>query len=219
MEQAYCSGEPAVFSLWPPFRSSPRRPFADWLQLNSFPGLLSLPLDVLRLLFSEEYMEVCSLMSSRSTCKVLAGIIPPTGQFYQFCGDAAERGYLGLLQWAFSNSETATAGLPVCCAAARGGQLAVLKWARSKGFPWEQVTCYYAAEGGHLEVLKWARANGCPWDGQVCWEAARNGHLAVLKWARKNGCPWDANTCAAAAEGDHLHVLRWALANGCLGGQ
>ena len=25
-------------------------------------------------------------------------------------------------------------------------------------------TCWAAAIGGHLEVLQWARANGCPWD-------------------------------------------------------
>ena len=52
-----------------------------------------------------------------------------------------------------------------------------------------------AAKGGHLEVLKWARANGCPWGNEkTCTFAAKGGHLAVLKWARENGCPWDERT-------------------------
>ena len=48
-----------------------------------------------------------------------------------------------------------------------------------------------AAEGGHLEMLLWARANGCPWDERSCMGAAEGGHLEVLQWARANGCPWD----------------------------
>jgi hypothetical protein len=36
-----------------------------------------------------------------------------------------------------------------------------LKLLRAGGCPWDEGTCWAAAEGGHLEVLKWARANGC----------------------------------------------------------
>ena len=50
-------------------------------------------------------------------------------------------------------------------------------------------TCSAAARGGHLAVLQWARANGCPWDAWTCAYAARDGHLAVLGWALANGCP------------------------------
>ena len=48
-----------------------------------------------------------------------------------------------------------------------------------------------AALGGHLEVLQWARANGCPWNVDTCYQAVGSGHLKVLQWARANGCPWD----------------------------
>ena len=72
-----------------------------------------------------------------------------------------------------------------------------------------------AAEGGHLELLRWARENGCPWDEATPAFAAEGGHLELLRWARENGCPWDAETCARAAEGGHLELLRWARANGC----
>jgi len=48
-------------------------------------------------------------------------------------------------------------------------------------------TCWAAAGGGHLEVLQWAREHGCPWDEWVCRLAAGGGHLHVLQWAREHG--------------------------------
>jgi hypothetical protein len=47
------------------------------LDIYSFPaGPLSLPLDLLRLLFSRAFMDTCSLTLCRSTCKLLARLIP-----------------------------------------------------------------------------------------------------------------------------------------------
>ena len=48
--------------------------------------------------------------------------------------------------------------------------------------------CAYSAEGGHLAVLQWARVKGYPWDEYTCAMAARNGHIKVLQWARANEC-------------------------------
>ena len=67
--------------------------------------------------------------------------------------------------------------------------VALLRWARDNGCPWDERTCAAVAAGGNLEVLKWARENGCPWDEETCASAARGGHLDILKWARENGCP------------------------------
>jgi hypothetical protein len=107
------------------------------------------------------------------------------------------------------------ARLDTCEAAARGGHLSVLQWARASGCPWNERTCSAAARGGHLAMLQWARANGCPWNQNTCSEAARDGHLAVLQWARANCCPWDSFTCEWAAGNGHLAVGEWARANGC----
>ena len=47
-----------------------------------------------------------------------------------------------------------------------------------------------AARGGHLAVLQWARANGCDWNAAACIQAAyHNGHAAVEQWARANAPP------------------------------
>jgi hypothetical protein len=41
--------------------------------------------------------------------------------------------------------------------------------------------CEAAARGGHLEMLQWARANGCPWNEMTCSGAVTGGHLDVLQ--------------------------------------
>ena len=71
-----------------------------------------------------------------------------------------------------------------------------------------EMLCAFSAGGKHLAVLKWARAHGHPWDEITCTAAAKNGHLEVLQWARAHGCPWDKWTCVFAAENGHLEVLQ-----------
>ncbi|KAI8471350.1 MAG: hypothetical protein J3K34DRAFT_520586 [Monoraphidium minutum] len=53
-------------------------------------------------------------------------------------------------------------------------------------------TCAAAAEGGHLQVLQWARQQQppCPWGKETCAAAAaENGHLHVLQWLREQQPP------------------------------
>ena len=103
-------------------------------------------------------------------------------------------------------------------AAASGGHLAVLQWARAQQppCPWDALTCTAAAEGGHLAVLQWARSQPppCPWDESTCTAAAYGGHLAVLQWARAQQppCPWDEETCRLAARQGQLAALEWLRA-------
>ncbi|KAG5181337.1 hypothetical protein JKP88DRAFT_157952 [Tribonema minus] len=51
--------------------------------------------------------------------------------------------------------------------------------------------CAAAAAGGHMDVLQWARGAGCAWDERVCAHARVNGHLEVLRWAVSQRCPCD----------------------------
>ena len=46
--------------------------------------------------------------------------------------------------------------------------------------------CAAAARGGYLEILQWARANGCDWDHSVIAQARTD---EIRQWARENGCP------------------------------
>jgi hypothetical protein len=132
----------------------------------------------------------------------------------QICRIAALNGHLEILRWARSQ------GCPwdeiTCTWAAQKGHLEVLKWARSQGCPWSSWTCTWAAEYGHLETLKWVRKHGCPWGSDTCSLAANSGHLEVLQWLRSQGCPWNENVCVWAARNGHLEVVKWANDNGCI---
>ena len=101
------------------------------------------------------------------------------------------------------------------CQLAERGHLALIKWLRAKGCPWDATACSGAAGGGHLEVLQYLHSKKCPWDWWACYGAAESGHLNVLQWLHAKGCPWDATACAGAVKGDHLEVLQWLRANGC----
>ena len=65
-----------------------------------------------------------------------------------------------------------------------------------------------AARGGHLAVLRWARGHDCPWNRETCWCAARGGHLEVLQWARAHGCPWFKEHCVLASR-RHPETHAW----------
>jgi hypothetical protein len=105
--------------------------------------------------------------------------------------EAARGGHMGVLEWL----ET---------------------WAQEEGMAWQsQEVCIAAAEGGSLEALRWARQRGCRWGVATTAAAAMGGHLECLKWLRcgeehKEGCcPWDRSTWTEAAKGGHEHVLQW----------
>jgi len=126
---------------------------------------------------------------------------------------AAKGGQLRILKWL--HEQDCPLDTSTCWGAANGGHLEVLKWLREKGYPWDCRTCMEAAKGGHLEVLQWLRKEGCPWDEKTCLGAAEGRHLDMLQWLRKEGCPWDWSTSYSAAQNKHLEVLRWAIENGC----
>jgi hypothetical protein len=124
---------------------------------------------------------------------------------------AASKNHVDIIKWAKKRGYSWNQG--ACYDAARGGHLELLKWLRKKKCPWSELTCIAAASTGQLDILKWLRENGCPWNERTCSEAALGGHLEVLKWAKDNGCPWDKYTCCSAAMKGHLEILMWARGN------
>merc|ERR1719313_1168234 len=112
----------------------------------------------------------------------------------------------------------------LCRSAANGGDLATIKWLRSKGKHFDQFCVADAAGRGHLEAIKEMRRSKEPgtdesararWSEDAVEKAAKGGHLEVVQWLRQNGCPWDSMTSFHAAHGGHLEVLQWVRQNGC----
>ncbi|MDE2095869.1 MAG: ankyrin repeat domain-containing protein [Patescibacteria group bacterium] len=99
------------------------------------------------------------------------------------CYHAARAGQFEMLRWLVHRMRAQTEVMPTttCKAAAEGGHLAILKWLRSKGFPWDADVCTAAAGGAHKDVVRWARDNGCSYDEYEC----------AIAYAWNHGFTWN----------------------------
>ncbi len=104
-------------------------------------------------------------------------------------------------------------GTNFCYQVAQTNKLELLKWARvEKKCEWNEWTINAAARQGNMEMVKYCVANECPIDVSACACAAENGHLEVLKYLREEAkAPWDWKTASWAAESGHLHILEYLV--------
>ncbi|AGO81960.1 F-box domain containing protein [Pandoravirus dulcis] len=108
----------------------------------------------------------------------------------------------------------------VCAAAAAGGHLPCIEYARAAGFAWDDTATAGATSGGHIDCLVYLHRHGCPWDERataaaldpksferrlpgadvdVC--ASLDARLTCLRYLIANGCPWDNRALVMAAAG------------------
>ena len=100
-----------------------------------------------------------------------------------------------------------------CWKVAETNTLELLKWAREeKKCEWDEWTINAAARQGNLEMVKYCVANECPIDELACAIAASEGHLECLKYLREEAkAPWDWSTADWAALNGHLHILEYLV--------
>ena len=100
-----------------------------------------------------------------------------------------------------------------CWKVARTNKLELLKWAREeKECEWNERTINAAARHGNLEMVKYCVENECPIDEYACARAASNGQLEVLKYLHEEvKAPWNFDTAAWAALKGHLHILEYLV--------
>jgi hypothetical protein len=100
-----------------------------------------------------------------------------------------------------------------CWKVAETNTLELLKWAREeKKCDWDECTITAAARQGNLEMVKYCAANQCPINELACEIAASEGHLECLKYLREEAkAPWDWSTAAWAALNGHLHILEYLV--------
>jgi hypothetical protein len=100
-----------------------------------------------------------------------------------------------------------------CWQVAKTNKLELLKWIREeKQCECDEWTIDAAARQGNLEMVKYCVANECPLGYGACEFAARNGHLEMLKYLREESkAPWDSDTAAWAALNGHLHILEYLV--------
>ncbi|CCO20730.1 PREDICTED: similar to predicted protein [Bathycoccus prasinos] len=100
-----------------------------------------------------------------------------------------------------------------CWQVAKTNKLELLKWAREeKNCDWDELTINAAARQGNLEMVKYCFANECPIDAWACTRAAENGHLECLKYLHEEvKAPWNSWTAEWAAKYGHLHILEYLV--------
>ncbi|AVK75077.1 Ankyrin repeat domain containing protein [Pandoravirus quercus] len=159
-----------------------------------------------------------------------------------FVNTLARSGRIATLKWA--HAEGCPLDSRMCVAAASGGHVEVLDWARhtlgwrvygpfggkygdhhysydasqplaSKKWVDTDECAHAAAAAGHTHVLEWLRGQKRGLHASVCDTAAEHGQIDTIRWLRLFGCPWDWDTCAAAARGNQLATLQWLRANKC----
>jgi len=162
-----------------------------------------------------------------------------------FCWKVARTNKLELLKWAREEKKCEWDVGPIN-AAARQGNLEMVKYCVANECRIYEYTCWCAAEFGHLECLKYLREEAkAPWssstaawaaknghlhileylverkydkyDERACWYAAEKGHLDCLKYLRETAkAPWDADAVRAAHENNHPECVQYLLDNNCL---
>jgi len=100
-----------------------------------------------------------------------------------------------------------------CWKVAETNKLELLKWAREeKKCKWDEGTIKAAARQGNLEMVKYCVANECPIGEDACVHAASGGHLEILKYLREEAkAPWGSGTAECAALNGHLHILEYLV--------
>jgi hypothetical protein len=135
---------------------------------------------------------------------------------------AVENGHLDIVEWCLERG--LRADFRTQAAAARRGDLALLKRLNPFDCPWDDCVYVAAAKGGYLDLLKSMIRPNVRWpSASVCMAAAKKGHRHILEWVISHGRSlrrpgwhlWDARTCSSAAEGGHLDLLQWLRANDC----
>jgi len=97
-------------------------------------------------------------------------------------------------------------------------KLEYLVWLREvKNCDWDGETIAAAARQGNLAMVKYCVDNGCPMDAGACWVAAQEGHLDVLKYLHQNDCPWDWRACYNAHKNNRIDCLNYLIEQKCEG--
>ena len=182
------------------------------------PGILDLPIDVLRIIIVE-LPEAEQAIIKEVSRRLRTGVHRDRKITQATVLAAAKHGNTQLIELLLSKvkkGEREKMERLVCDAAARAGKLEVLQWARENHFHWiKQSVTENAAQGGHLEVLKWLKDKNIL-QGEIGKYAALGGHLHVLEWLKTviGRYTLRVNDILGALQNGHLAVVNWAVDNG-----
>ena len=127
-----------------------------------------------------------------------------------FCYEVALTNKLELLKWAREEKECDWDEKTIN-AAARRGNLDMVKYCVASEYPISAGACSFAADGGQLECLKYLHEEvKAPWDSWTAAWAALKGHLRILEYlVERKYDKYSDWACYYAAESGHLDCLKY----------
>ncbi|GFH61973.1 hypothetical protein CTEN210_18449 [Chaetoceros tenuissimus] len=133
---------------------------------------------------------------------------------------------LDILKWL--DAQRCTFTVLMCDTLAGYGDVEALKWAREKGYDWDQSTFKNAVSSGDIATLEYCLKNDCPCpDGPTVYESVYerspkedryledNETLKVYKCLHEHDFPWDQQASPLAARKGHDTTMKWAIDHGC----
>jgi hypothetical protein len=112
----------------------------------------------------------------------------------------------------------------MCAAAAKHGDLEMLKWLYNHGCQWDESTCIgamwtnskgrtvkqrIADNAKDLEILKYARDHGCPLTSSVFEMAIKCNRTIMFDILHAKHCPWTEDLATTAASVGQCNILEW----------
>lgn len=131
---------------------------------------------------------------------------------------AALNGHLNIIIW-LRQMNISTFHTDACSIAADRGYLGVLQWLHKNGCPWNEEVCIKAASRGHLNILQWALRNGCPYNNLMLQKAVKYGMIHVLDWLKQQedllSLDWNYGTLVNYTLGYNDKTFKWLTNNLC----
>lgn len=98
-----------------------------------------------------------------------------------------------------------------CNTAARIGSIDWFEWFVDNGCLVDENTYTYAAVNNRFDMLKYLRSKKYPWNHMTFHGAAISGNVEMMQWLQDEGCPWSNSVFTGAMEGGHLPVLKFLM--------
>jgi hypothetical protein len=125
---------------------------------------------------------------------------------------AAKRGDLEMLRWIREHGCNWNEH-SILSEAASSGDVELAAWVKQQpGVVCNESAMVAAAAKGHTAMCEYLHAEQCPWNESACEGAAASGYVDTLRWLHEHGCPWNrGRVCASAARGGSIGALEYML--------
>lgn len=127
---------------------------------------------------------------------------------------AAESGHVHTMRYGVEQGLATRLAYDACEAAARGGHIQCLVYAREIGCPWGKNLCASAVEGGSIECLAYTHQNGGRLINCMWLDAIERGRIEIVRYACENGWAPTRRAMRVAVTSGRVDMVRCVCRRG-----